>query len=127
MRFTWFDCDTGEYINCLWCGQGESDTEKGFGCALTYAERYFMLKFFHIPTNGNDPDFMTNNNQQQTTVAMATKEDIDFMVTTAKLYDLSDETWINIDQVINGNIKKTKQEIKDFILWLNKQKRKGNK
>ena len=32
------------------------DGEKGVGKALTYAEKYFMLKFFNIPTDKDDPD-----------------------------------------------------------------------
>lgn len=30
--------------------------EKGLGSALTYAERYFLLKYFHIATDEDDID-----------------------------------------------------------------------
>ncbi len=34
----------------------QSDASKAFGTALTYSERYFLLKFFNIPTDKDDPD-----------------------------------------------------------------------
>jgi len=35
---------------------GLNEFEKGLGSALTYAERYFLLKFFHINTDEDDID-----------------------------------------------------------------------
>lgn len=55
-RFTWIDVDTGNKLECLFHANGMNDWEKGLGSALTYAERYFLLKFFHIPTPNDDPD-----------------------------------------------------------------------
>lgn len=34
----------------------QRDSSKAFGSALTYAERYFLLKFFNVPTDLDDPD-----------------------------------------------------------------------
>lgn len=34
----------------------QNDPSKAFGSALTYTERYFLLKFFGIPTDEIDPD-----------------------------------------------------------------------
>lgn len=56
MRFTWIDCDTGEKDENLFGANGQNDWEKGLGSALTYAERYFLLKFFHIATDEDDID-----------------------------------------------------------------------
>ena len=56
MRFTWIDCDTGERDENLFGANGQNDWEKGLGSALTYAERYFLLKFFHISTDEDDID-----------------------------------------------------------------------
>ena len=36
--------------------QGMNGFEKGLGSALTYAERYFLLKYFHIATDEDDID-----------------------------------------------------------------------
>ncbi len=56
MNMVWIDTTSGEKIECPWYGVGCNGDEKGFGSALTYAERYFMLKFFNIPTGTDDPD-----------------------------------------------------------------------
>lgn len=50
-----------ETITCTWYGQGvDIAGEKGVGKALTYAEKYFMLKFFNIATDKDDPDSFQN-------------------------------------------------------------------
>lgn len=56
--FTWVNSEKPEEkIMCHWYGQGlDTAGEKGVGKALTYAEKYFMLKFFNIPTDKDDPD-----------------------------------------------------------------------
>lgn len=56
MKFTWIDAETGEKDENLFGANGQNDWEKGLGSALTYAERYFLLKFFHIPTDEDDID-----------------------------------------------------------------------
>lgn len=56
MRFTWVDCESGEKDENLFGANGQNDWDKGVGSALTYAERYFLLKFFHIATDEDDID-----------------------------------------------------------------------
>lgn len=56
MRFTWVDCETGETDVNEFGANGQNDWEKGLGSALTYAERYFLLKYFHIATDEDDID-----------------------------------------------------------------------
>ena len=56
MKFTWIDVDTGEKDECLWGANGQNDWDKGVGSAMTYAERYFLLKYFHIATDEDDID-----------------------------------------------------------------------
>jgi hypothetical protein len=43
-------------VSCRWYGQGIDSGERGVGKAMTYAEKYFLLKFFNIPTDEDDPD-----------------------------------------------------------------------
>lgn len=62
--FTWIDAETGEKLECRFHANGMNDWEKGLGSALTYAERYFLLKFFHIPTPNDDPDARQTPPQQ---------------------------------------------------------------
>lgn len=62
MKFTWVDTETGEKDENLFGANGQNDWEKGLGSALTYAERYFLLKYFHIATDEDDID----NDQRKT-------------------------------------------------------------
>lgn len=57
IQFTWYDTETGEGLVCDWASSGLNAWDKGYGSALTYGERYFLLKFFHIPTDRDDVDF----------------------------------------------------------------------
>lgn len=61
-KFTWVDVETGETDVNMFYSSGMNDWEKGLGSALTYAERYFLLKFFHISTDEDDID---NPNRKQ--------------------------------------------------------------
>lgn len=56
MRFTWIDCETGETDENLFGANGQNAWDKGVGSALTYGERYFLLKYFHIATDEDDID-----------------------------------------------------------------------
>lgn len=66
MKFTWIDCESGERDENLFAANGMNDWDKGVGSALTYAERYFLLKYFHIPTDADDPDGLEKNGHAQT-------------------------------------------------------------
>jgi len=67
MSFTWVNVEyPTEVLICPWTGQGLDTGEKGVGKALTYAEKYFLLKFFNIPTDKDDPDaHQEPSNQEQ--------------------------------------------------------------
>jgi hypothetical protein len=70
MKFTWVDCETGEKDENYFAANGQNDWEKGLGSALTYAERYFLLKYFHISTDEDDID---NPNRKPTEVTKPSK------------------------------------------------------
>lgn len=60
MNYVWVDADNPiDRIVVPWMAVGEQDEDiaKAFGTALTYTERYFLLKFFNLPTDVDDPDF----------------------------------------------------------------------
>jgi hypothetical protein len=67
MQFTWIDCATGEKDVNSFGANGQNDWEKGLGSALTYAERYFLLKYFHIATDEDDID----NDQRKTSAPIS--------------------------------------------------------
>lgn len=56
LKFTWVDAESGETLVCHWASSGQNNFDKGLGSALTYGERYFLLKFFHIQTDKDDVD-----------------------------------------------------------------------
>jgi hypothetical protein len=56
LKFTWVDSETGEQLVCSWASSGQNNWDKGLGSALTYGERYFLLKFFHVATDRDDVD-----------------------------------------------------------------------
>lgn len=58
MDMTWINADQpDERETSPWYAQGiDTAGEKGPGKAYTYAEKYFLLKFFNIPTDQDDPD-----------------------------------------------------------------------
>ncbi len=56
MTFTWVDTESGDTLPVRFGANGQNGWDKGLGSALTYAERYFLLKFFHIATDEDDVD-----------------------------------------------------------------------
>lgn len=66
IKFTWIDTDTGEKQECLWASSGMNGFDKGYGSALTYGERYFLLKYFHIQTDKDDVDAPKTPEQEMT-------------------------------------------------------------
>lgn len=56
MVFTWIDTESGEKLPVRFAANGCNGWDKGLGSALTYGERYFLLKFFHIATDEDDVD-----------------------------------------------------------------------
>lgn len=67
MQFTWINAENpDDKITIPWMGQGLDDSEKGLGKALTYSEKFFLLKFFNIATDDYDADAFhrkTENNK----------------------------------------------------------------
>lgn len=56
LKFTWIDIESGEKDENLFHANGQNDWEKGLGSALTYGERYFLMKYFHLDTSEDDVD-----------------------------------------------------------------------
>lgn len=70
MRFTWIDVETGERDENEFIAFGQNGWDKGLGSALTYGERYFLLKFFHIATDEDDVDALPINEAMPANVQM---------------------------------------------------------
>ena len=61
MQWRWVDADPKgtEVIDIPFAAVGMNQFDKGFGSALTYAERYYLLKTFHISTSRDDVDYVS--------------------------------------------------------------------
>ncbi|MDY3507019.1 ERF family protein [Riemerella anatipestifer] len=119
MKFTWIDTETGEKDENLFGANGQNDWEKGLGSALTYAERYFLLKFFHIPTDEDDIDndlrkkideenLNKPNSKSTQAPASANNE-------RATWLNENDPNWKRIEKWISAGKKPTLQQIKDTL------------
>ncbi|MEJ7167427.1 ERF family protein [Staphylococcus capitis] len=72
LTYVWINADKPEEqfeVTFFAVGQ-QDDVSKAHGTALTYAERYFLMKFFNIPTDEDDADakqkqerYATSSNQ----------------------------------------------------------------
>lgn len=99
MKFTWIDTETGEKDENLFGANGQNDWEKGLGSALTYAERYFLLKYFHIATDEDDID----NEQRKTSAPVPLKA------------ELTELDWINLEAIFESKKEKIDAEKFDAI------------
>lgn len=73
MTYKWVNAEKPEdFIEVPFFYTGaQDDISKAFGSGLTYSERYFIIKFFNLPTDADDPDARdtsgnsANNNNSQ--------------------------------------------------------------
>lgn len=109
MQFTWIDVESGEKDVNSFGANGQNDFEKGLGSALTYAERYFLLKYFHIATDEDDID----NSDRKTTNAIPAKS-LEERIKDAEslLSDVSSEQqMIDIYKALPADLKQVKSII----------------
>lgn len=81
MIMRWVDTESGVTYDVPWYAQGvDLAGEKGVGKALTYGEKYFFLKFFHVPTKKDDPDSdgRTGTGEKKQRGTQAGKENLDY-------------------------------------------------
>lgn len=74
--YTWIDCENpSDTMMVPWFFVGvQDDPAQAFGSALTYANRYFQLKFFQIATPEDDPDNWRGRKEEAETEAEAAAE-----------------------------------------------------
>lgn len=65
MIYTWINADNPQEKQTVdfWATGQQDDPAKAYGTALTYAERYFLMKFFNIPTDEDDADAKEKQNK----------------------------------------------------------------
>lgn len=81
IRFTWIDTEDGSTLVNDFFANGMNAWDKGLGSALTYAERYYLMKTFHIATDEDDIDALVKdeaireNNPKARKTSSRAKED----------------------------------------------------
>lgn len=85
LNYVWHDTDSDDVIKVPWFATGNhlQDPSMCFGGSMTYSERYFLLKFFQIPTSKDDPEYFA---QKTGTIDFVSDEQI------ANIKALVDET-----------------------------------
>lgn len=56
MLFTWVDAESGETLPVEWASSGMNNFDKSIGSAISYAERYVIMKMIHLATDEDDVD-----------------------------------------------------------------------
>lgn len=112
MKFTWVDVASGEKDENLFGANGQNDWDKGVGSALTYAERYFLLKYFHINTDEDDVD----NPERETVKAIPFEARLR---NATKLDDLG-SVWNEIPPAEKPSYLAVKDECKDKLIAIAK-------
>lgn len=99
MTYTWANADDPEdemKVPFYYTGQ-QDDISKAFGSGLTYSERYFVIKFFNLPTDADDPDAKDTtgrsgkNTKQEAQPAQANNQN---MITDAQVKAIGTKTKI---------------------------------
>lgn len=75
LNYTWINADNPEEKHevTFWASGQQDDISKAHGTALTYAERYFLMKFFNLPTDEDDADAKQKKAQYS---ARATQQEV---------------------------------------------------
>ncbi len=88
LEFVWVNAENPEEtLTIPFYAQGvDIAGEKGVGKALTYAEKYFLLKQFNIPTDQDDPDAFQQKVESSKPPEMITQEQKDEIQSLAQSY-----------------------------------------
>ncbi|MRF37164.1 single-stranded DNA-binding protein [Staphylococcus sp. KY49P] len=128
LNYKWVNADKPEEqldISYHAFGQ-QSDISQAHGTALTYSERYFLMKFFNIPTDEDDAD-AKEKQEKYTKVSPEIKEllqkEIEDFVKEVEINNQT-ETYenkiknlqiMNIDELSNEQINKSRKSIQTWL------------
>lgn len=112
MRFTWVDADTGDKDENLFGANGQNDWDKGVGSALTYAERYFLLKYFHIATDEDDIDNPDRKDESKVAPGQVSEPSTD-----QKVANMTGRTNPELTEAINQAILACKSRAEVTKIW----------
>lgn len=124
--YTWINCDDpSDTMEVPWffCGVME-DAAQALGSALTYANRYFQLKFFQIATPDDDPDNWRSKKEEaeeeaQLAVAKEIVTKIDgYVHSYLDLNDNSDEARKKLTELVKQYVKNGSKPTADYLTYL---------
>lgn len=133
LLFTWVDSETGESFEVPFYAQGyDIEGEKGVGKALTYGEKYFLLKQFNIATDSEDPDSFQQKNEQATPNYISSEQAKELLGYASEFASLRNVPVDSVIQELNLGIKTfdrlyvaNYKAVRDNLLnWLNRAKEK---
>lgn len=133
MNYQWINADKpDEILNVPWKYTGQQDDiSKAYGSGLTYAERYFLLKFFGVPTDEDDPDKKGSKKEdsnyppktppKENQTSITGKEVGELKTKVLEFAKLRGKTDTDVYQALNITdiTKLTSKEAKEFITKLN--------
>lgn len=128
LNYKWINADNPEEqldISYHAFGQ-QSDISQAHGTALTYAERYFLMKFFNIPTDEDDADAKEKQDKYSKVdpeiKALLEKEINDFINEIERNNKTEDFKGkisflknMNIDELSNDKINKSRKSIQTWL------------
>lgn len=118
MHYVWQNADNPEekiIINWNIFGQ-QDDISKAYGSALTYSERYFLLKFFNAPTDDDDPDSRQGENKSRG-ANKATAKQLDFVDNLIKKKETKEMSW----SILYSGLKKRMKTDVEMENWTAQQ------
>lgn len=111
IRFTWVDTEDGSQVVNDFFANGMNAWDKGLGSALTYAERYYLMKTFHIATDEDDVDALVKEEaiKPQTSRAVQARRAASGRSTQAETYQpVTEEAyWKIVEAYAQGKHTKT--------------------
>ena len=117
IRFTWVDVEDGSQIVNMFFANGMNGWDKGLGSALTYAERYYLMKTFHIATDEDDVDALVKD--EAIKANQPAPKEADPVPAKMVMPDCPEEVWWKLVKMdVEG--KRSKSGLSGFEYLLNK-------
>jgi hypothetical protein len=124
LEYTWINAENPEEVLSIpFYGQGvDIAGEKGVGKALTYAEKYFLLKQFNIATDKDDPDsFQEKSETYRKPDPITSKQIGELKINVLEFAKMRNKTDADVYKVlkIKDVTKLTSKQADEFINTLN--------
>ncbi|CEF19162.1 Similar to phage-related protein [Staphylococcus xylosus] len=128
LNYKWINADKPEEqldISYHAFGQ-QSDISQAHGTALTYAERYFLMKFFNIPTDEDDADAKEKQDKYSKVdpkIKELLEDEINDFINEVERNNKTEEFKgkisflqnMNIDELTNEKINKSRKSIQTWL------------